>query len=194
MAESTSPGETPLATGFPEEPFACPHCGQMLAPSVRVCASCKQPIDPSEIQRPPVSMIIAEQIIPLPPKVQARFSWRIFFAVLVGWFLLAVVFESLLGYQRSQFVLGGVVVGSSLWVLYDARTRGVPKGTRWSLGSLLLWILVFPWYLSRRKTPKAPCPLMEGEPSRFARTLIFVLLVVLLLSALMMVMKGPAHH
>ena len=194
MAELPSPGGAPLATGFPDEPFACPHCGQMLAPSVRVCASCKQPIDPSAIERPAISIPIAELTVPLPPKEQARFSWSIFFGVLASWFLVAVTFAGLLGYQKSQFVLGGVVIGSSLWVLYDANKQGIPKGLRWSLGSLLLWILVFPWYLSRRRTPKAPCAFIEGEAGRFARTLLFVLLAFVLLSALMLLIKGPAHH
>jgi hypothetical protein len=194
MVESPSPEGTPSLTGFPDEPFACPHCGQLLAPSVRVCASCKQPIDPNQIERPAISIPIAEQTVPLPQKEPARFSWSIFFGVLVSWLVVVGVFEQLLGPQKSQFVLGGVVIGSSLWVLYDAQKKGIPKGLRWSLGSLLLWILIFPWYLSRRRTPEAPCPFIEGASGRVARTLLFFLFVLFLLSAVMLLIKGPAHH
>ena len=28
---------------FPTEPFPCPSCGQLLAPSCRVCVACKEP-------------------------------------------------------------------------------------------------------------------------------------------------------
>ncbi len=163
----------------------------MLAPSVRVCASCKQPIDPSQIERPRVTITLAEQIIPLPRKEQARFSWSIFLGILAGWFLVAVSVQHALGYEKSQFVLGGVVIVSSAWVFYDAHKKGIPKALRWGAGSLLLWILIFPWYLARRRTPKADCPFIEGESGRVARTLLFLLFVFFLLSALMLLFKGP---
>lgn len=194
MIDSPNEGGTQPTAAFPDEPFACPHCGQMLAPSCRTCPSCRQAIDPNEIVRPEVSIVIAEQIIPLPTKTReyARFSWSIFFAALVAWFLLAVIAEGILGYEKSQFALGGVVLLSSLWVLYDARQKNIPKPFRWSIGSLLLWIVIFPWYLSRRRTPKAACPFIEGE-GRHVRTLIFILLIFFLLSALMLYLRGPAH-
>ncbi|MCL5005626.1 MAG: zinc ribbon domain-containing protein [Acidobacteria bacterium] len=194
MAESPNTEGTTPPAGYPDEPFACPHCGQMLAPSVRVCASCKQPIDPSQIARPAVSIPIAEQVIPLPQKEVARFSWSIFFAVLGTWFIVAVALQRFVGYEPSQFVLGGVVLISSAWILYDARKKGIPKALRWGVGSLLLWILIFPWYLSRRRTPQAACPFIEGESGRVARTLLFILLVFFLLSAVMLLLRGPAHH
>jgi hypothetical protein len=194
MVESPNPGRTLPAMSLPDEPFACPHCGQMLAPSVRLCVSCKQPIDPSEIKRPAVSIPIAEQVIPLPQKEQARFSWSIFFGVLAGWFVVAVICQRFLGYEKSQFVLGAVVIISSGWVLYDAHKKSIPKALRWGVGSLLLWILIFPWYLARRRTPKASCPFIEGETGRVARTLLFILFVFFLLSAVMLLIKGPAKH
>jgi hypothetical protein len=180
------------SSDFPDEPFACPHCGQMLAPSVRVCASCKQPIDPSEISRPAVPILIpvAEQVTPPPPE-PARFSWSMFFIVLAGWIVLYALCMRFGGYKQTQFLLAGVVIASSVWVYYDARQNNIPKALRWSLGSLLLWIVVFPWYLARRKTPQASCPLIEGD----ARPLLLILVVFFLLSAvLMMVVKGPVHH
>jgi hypothetical protein len=176
---------------FPDEPFACPHCGQLLAPSCRVCPSCREAIDPNDIARPDVVVPIASQVIPLPAQEYARFSWSIFFATLAVWLVAALFAQKLLGYEKGQLVLGGLVALSSVWVLHDARERDIPKRLRWSLGSFLLWIIIFPWYLSRRRTPNAPCPFIEGEGGRVARTLLFILLVFFLLSALMLLLKGP---
>lgn len=194
MVESPNESGAQPAASFPDEPFACPHCGQMLAPSCRTCPSCRQAIDPTDIVRPDVSVVIAEQIISLPTKTKgySRFSWSIFFTVLVTWFLVAMIAEGVLGYEKSQFALGGLVLISSVWVLHDARQKNIPKPLRWSIGSLLLWIVIFPWYLSRRRTPRAACPFIEGE-GRHVRTLIFILLVFFLLSALMLYLKGPSH-
>lgn len=180
----------PAAT-FPDEPFACPNCGQMLAPSVRVCPSCKQAVDPGEVARPAVNMVLAEQVVRLPTKEHARFSWSIFFATLGAWLAVAAIAESLLGPVTSQVVLFSLVALSSVWVYRDAREKNIPTPIRWSLGSLLLWMIIFPWYLSRRRTPKAPCPFIEGEGGRVARTLLVILLVFFLLSALMMLLKRP---
>jgi hypothetical protein len=48
-----------------------------------------------------------------------------------------------------------VVIGTSIWVAFDAPTHGL--SWTWGLGSLALWIVVFPWYLvERRKSPKVP--------------------------------------
>lgn len=180
----------PAAT-FPDEPFACPNCGQMLAPSVRVCPSCKRAVDLSEIVRPAVNMVLAEQVVPLPAREYARFSWSIFFAALGAWLLVAAIAESLLGPVTSQVVLFSLVALSSAWVYRDAREKNIPTPIRWSLGSLLLWMIIFPWYLARRRTPKAPCPFIEGEGGRVARTLLVILLIFFLLSVLMMLLKGP---
>jgi hypothetical protein len=53
-----------------------------------------------------------------------------------------------------------LVIGSSIWVFFDATTIGVKKGQvsgvadmspgGWLLGCLLLWIIAFPLYLSKR--------------------------------------------
>lgn len=188
LSEGT--GLQPAAT-FPNEPFACPNCGQLLAPSVRVCPSCKQDVNLSEIVRPDVTIVIAEQVIPLPAQEYARFSWGIFFTTLGIWLVVAALAESLLGPATGQFVLLGLVVLSSAWVFRDAREKNIPTPIRWSLGSLLLWMVIFPWYLARRRTPKAPCPFIEGEGGRVARTLLVILLVFFLLSALMLLLKGP---
>jgi hypothetical protein len=193
MAELPRESGSGLAAAFPDEPFACPHCGQLLAPSCRVCPSCREAIDPNDIARPQVVVPVAEQVIPLPAKEYARFSWGIFFATLGIWLVAALFAERSLGYEKGQLLLGGLVILSSVWVLHDAREKKIPKPLRWSLGSFLLWMIVFPWYLSRRKTPDATCPLIEGEGGRVARTLLFILLVLFLFSALMMFLKGPSN-
>ena len=180
------------AATFPDEPFACPHCGQMLAASVRICPSCKGSIDPRNIVRPQIVIPIAEQVVRLPVKEYARFSWNIFFATLAVWLVVGLITEVLLGPEKGQFVLGALVILSSVWVYRDAREKNIPKPFRWSFGSFLLWIIIFPWYLARRKSPKAECPFIEGEAGRVARTLLFVLLIFFLLSALMLLIKGPS--
>lgn len=53
-----------------------------------------------------------------------------------------------------------IVIGTSIWVFFDARSIGVKKGqvtgianmnpVGWLFGCLLLWIIAFPIYLSKR--------------------------------------------
>jgi hypothetical protein len=55
----------------------------------------------------------------------------------------------------------GLMLAASIWVLLDAGRRRVPTrgntykadtgALAWFLGSLLLWPVVFPMYLARRK-------------------------------------------
>ncbi len=57
-----------------------------------------------------------------------------------------------------------IVLGTSIWVFFDARSIGVKKGqvkgiadmgpTGWLLACLLLWIIGFPLYLSKRSAFK----------------------------------------
>lgn len=187
------PGATPRPSSaeIPDEPFPCPHCGQMLAPTVRICVSCKQPIDPAQIRRPEPFVATRRLQPSLPTPARARFSWRIFLGVLIAWFLVATAAQALVGPVKGQLVMGGAVMVSSVWVFFDAQARGVPRPLRWGLGSLLLWVLVFPWYLARRRTPQAPCPFIEGEASPVARALLFVLIMFFVLSAVLFILKGP---
>ncbi len=185
------------ASEFPDEPFPCPHCGQMLAPSVRVCVACKQPIEAHQIARPapaaPMSVLppeAAQVLAPPVPLAPARFSWPIFFRVLVIWFAVTILSVQFLKYAIAQMVLEGLILLSSIWVFYDAQKRALPKPFRWAIGSLLLWIVVFPWYLSRRRTPLAPCPFIEAEASRATRAFLFLLAAVFLIAALLALLKG----
>ncbi len=174
-----------------EEPFACPACGQMLAPTIRVCVVCKQPIDPAQIKRPALEPPPVE-VHPSPVVPRARFSWPIFLSVLVVWLLAAAISQRLLGYMKSQLALGSAVVLSSIWVFLDAERKAVPKPLRWGIGSLLLWILVFPWYLARRRSPQAACPFVEGEVGPITRALFFILVTFFLLGAILIIVKGPS--
>lgn len=174
---------------IPEEPIACPACGQMLAPTVRVCVVCKQPIDPAQIKRPALEPSPVE-VHRSPAAPRARFSWAIFFSVLVLWLLAAAVSLQLLGEVKGQLALGSVVILSSIWVFFDAGRKAVPKPLRWGIGSLLLWILVFPWYLARRREPQAPCPFIEAEVGPITRALFFILVTFFLLGALLITLKS----
>lgn len=191
--EVTNP--EPVAENAPlDEPFSCPACGQLLAPTCRICVACQTPIDLSRLKQVepqplPLPLLVPEYA--RPPLVPARFSWRIFFGVLSMWLLAALTSTSVLGPDRSQIAMGSVVFASSLWVFYDAQKNRVPKPLRWGVGSLLLWILVFPWYLARRRTPQAPCPFIEAEAGPVARAIFTVLMVFLLLGALLMIFHGP---
>ena len=192
MVEDSPAPDFPQEAPLVDEPFACPHCGQMLAASVRVCPSCKKEIDPNAIA-PPADAIpdSTQTAVTPPPREYARFSWSMFFATLGIWLVAALISQSLLGIEKSQFVLAGLVVISSAWVYSDARKKHIPTPFRWSLGSFLLWIIIFPWYLTRRRTPAAACPFIEGEAGRVARTFLLILLFLFLLSFLMMLLRGP---
>ena len=175
------------AAGFPCEPFPCPACDQMLGPSCRVCVACKQPINPADIKRPEPPADATFQ--PRTPAVQpssSGFSWPIFLIVLLFWFLLAGAAEMFLGPARSQLLMVSVVILTSAWVFYDAHNKLVPKPLRWGLGSLFLWIVVFPWYLARRRDPVVPCRFVE---SSLTRLLLATLLLLVLLGIVMVVLK-----
>lgn len=183
-------------TAPPDEPFPCPACGQLLAPTCRVCVACQTAIDFSRLTRPEPELIPLSLPAPGPvpaPLGPARFSWRIFFSVLSLWILAALLSTSFLGVEGSQVAMGSIVLGSSLWVFYDAQKNRVPKPLRWGVGSLLLWILVFPWYLARRRTPQAPCPFIEAEAGPVSRVLIAILMIFFILGALLMIFHGPPH-
>src|SRR3954468_13040545 len=72
-----------------------------------------------------------------------------------------------------------VVVGSTIWVGFDAQARdfsnnALASGTwQWVLGTLLLWVIVFPIYLVARgrvplKVPGTPAPSAPSPPSAVA--------------------------
>jgi len=183
---------SPPQLAFPDEPFPCPACGQLLAPTCRVCAACREPVDPAKIKRPEAARPMERPgtAAAAPP---VSFSWQICLIVLLGWFVLAWASVSLLGLAKAQLISFGVVLGSSIWVLQDARAKSIPKPFRWAFGSIMLWIVFFPWYLSRRRVPAATCR-VEAELTPLGRFLAFALLVLLVISLVITVTKGPVPH
>jgi len=173
-----------------DEPFACPHCGQMLAASCRVCVACKQPVAPPQIATQVGSQAFTPAgVLPTPEPV--RFPWLLFLVLLCLRLAVAGVAVRHWGFLRTEMIFAGMELLSAVWVFQDAQRRRVPKPLRWGLGSLFLWLLFFPWYLARRRAPEAPCPHVEAEIGPLARALLFALVVFFLLSIVLVIFKGP---
>jgi hypothetical protein len=175
---------------FPTEPFVCPACGQLLAPSCRICVACKHTIDPAELARPrraaaPEPTAGTARLAPV------RYPWRIFFAFIGISFLLALTFEGLWGEQKAQLAMGGAQTLAGVWVFYDALRQRVARPWRWAMGSMLLPVVIFPWYWARRKTPESPVPFVEAEVGPVTRFVLFALLVFILASLIFYIVKGP---
>jgi hypothetical protein len=202
MSESSNPphiGNPPLAAAgalsgsdFPEEVFECPQCGQMLAPTCRVCVSCKQPIDPAQIKTArPVELPAALPML-APEPAPVRFSWTMFFGVLAVSWLATLVALRFLGLVEGQIVVSGLQLLTAVWVFWDARQKMIQKPLRWGLGSLVLWIVIFPWYLVRRQKLEAPCPFVEAESGPFIRVILLVVFILFLLAVILSTLSVPA--
>jgi hypothetical protein len=176
---------------IPTEPFACPACGQMLAPSCRVCVACKHVIDPAKIVRAQVAAPAPAPVESVRPKLPpVRFSWPFFFLVFgVSCFLVIILQGLWTDQQKVLLVMGGLQTLAGVWVFFDALRQGVPKPLRWSIGSMLLPLVIFPWYLSRRRTPQAPVPFLEGGP--VIRLVILALLLFFLANLIYYFVQGP---
>jgi hypothetical protein len=163
----------------------------MLAATCRVCVACKKPVDLARIgtilPAAHAEVLEAPRALPLEP---ARFSWGIFFTVLFAYLFLASLSQSLMGFKGSTYTMGGFVLATSLWVFVDARERGIRKPAGWAIACLLLWLIFFPWYVSRRRTPEAPCPIIESESGPVARVIILLLILMTLAGAVMMMLSG----
>ena len=182
---------TPLESSVAQDPFPCPACGQMLGPGSRVCAVCKAPIDLRDVGRP-VPFVEPDTIAAAPvPLERARFPWGLFGILLLARLGVAAYLNQHQGLSRTFLILGGIEIMCGAWVCFDATQRGIPKAFRWGLGSALLWILVFPWYLTRRRKPQAVCPFIEAEVGPVTRVVFFALIVFFLISILAVIIKGP---
>jgi len=175
--EPLAPEESSTEEQFPGEPFACPACGQLLAPSCRVCVACQRLIDPSEVRKPQAPAAFETPVGREPEAI--RFSWPSFLRVFVIWVVGATLVQHFMPPLRAQLVLGGVQIFCSIWVLFDAREKHLPKPFRWGMGTLLLWPVVFPWYLARRNYPLRPCPFIEARVKPATMAALIILLAVL---------------
>jgi hypothetical protein len=192
----TVPVESPAAVAeFPSEPFPCPACGQLLAPSCRVCVACRHAIDPAEIARP---QAVAMPVAPAPGAASrpepVRFSWPLFFAVLGISCLLVLIFQGLWKEQQQVLLaMGGVQTLAGVWVFFDALRQRIPRPLRWSLGSMLLPLVIFPWYLARRRAPQSAVPFLEAGSA--IRLVLFALLLLLLANLIFYIAQGspPAN-
>ncbi len=161
----------------------------MLAPSCRVCVACKQLIDPAQIRvTTQAQAAAAEPEEARPATVNVRFPWLLFFILLLVRIVAAGLLEQRWGLIKAELVLGSIEMFCSVWVLFDAKRSGVPRPFRWALGTLLLWPIVFPWYVVRRKTPSARCPFVEGIG------LPLVLLVLVAIGLLIVLVRGPIKY
>lgn len=171
-ADSSAP-----AVDFPSEPFQCPACGQLLAPTCRVCVACKHPINPAEI-------VLTRTVVPVPtfaPREEAkpepvRYPWPIFFAVLAFSFLLGLVYATtiylgLLKEEQAQFVMRGAPVFVGIWVFFDALRRGVPGlyAGRWEPCSSLPSSCPGTWRAA--ESPNRRC---HSSSRRWGRSLAFL--------------------
>jgi len=176
-AENVATDKPHLEEQLPSEPFPCPSCGQMLAPSCRVCAACRHLIDATEIRKPQAPAPLETSVQREPEPV--RFSWRSFLKVFVIWVVGATLVQRFMPPLRAQLVLGGVQILCSFWVLFDALEKHLPRPFRWGMGTLLLWPIIFPWYLARRNYPMRPCPFIEARVKPATMAALFILLAVL---------------
>ena len=185
--------DTPASVAeFPSEPFQCPACGQLLAPACRVCVACKHTINPAEIARPQEGALAATSGPGTEPRPEpVRYPWRIFFAVLGISFLLALVFEGLWGEQKAQLAMLGAQTLAGVWVFFDALRQRIPRPLRWAVGSMVLPIIIFPWYLARRRMLQSPVPFVEAEVGPVTRILLFALLIFILVSLIFYIVQGP---
>jgi hypothetical protein len=166
----------------------------MLAATCQICVACKKPVDFARILREPLT----EEAPPSPllrePRIEpARFSWGIFSVIVLIYFVLASLAQGFLGSKGAPYAMIGFVISSALWVYADARGKGIPKPAGWALACLLLWLVFFPWYVSRRRTPYAPCPIIEGEHGPVARAVILFLVLMTLVGAVLMLLSGDLN-
>lgn len=191
------PESTTSVADFPGEAFPCPACGQMLAPTCRVCVACKQPIDPAAIARTPQPAAPADQLRSAEPRPEVvRYPWPLFFIVLgcsffVGLIVVYVMSAGLMTEKQTEMAVHGASTLVGIWVFYDALRRRIPRPLRWGVGTMLLLAIVLPWYLARRSKPKATVPFVEAEVGPVTRLVLFALLLLVLASLIFSLVKAP---
>lgn len=192
MPDAETADSSASVAEFPSEPFQCPACGQLLAPSCRVCVACKRAIDPAKIAWPQEGTLPAAHVPSTEPRPEpVRYPWRIFFAVLGASFGLALIFQGFWGEQKAQLAMGGAQTLAGVWVFFDALRQRVPRPLRWGVGSMILPVVVFPWYLARRSKPQSPVPFVEAQVGPVTRFVLVALLIFFLASLIFYIVQGP---
>ena len=181
---------------FPSEPFPCPACGQMLAPTCRVCVACRTPIDFEAVgaQHPEVPPTVAPEPAHKPPPERVPYPWRLLVVVLSAGMLIGLASVALWGEDRGPIVVQGLPVLVGIWVFFDAIHRRIPRPLRWGIGTVLLLAVILPWYLARRSKPEATVPFVEAEAGPVTRFLLFALLIFFLISLVFRIVQGPQPH
>jgi hypothetical protein len=166
---------------YSEEPFECPQCGQLLDFRCRICGACKAAVEPPTLVRtPPPADSIPEESAGAPPAV-VSFPWKGWLVLLGASMLAGNFLEGMIGRTQTYTLFYVLEVLCAVWVYQDARSKNLPTPLRWSLGTLLVWVVVFPWYLARRRRATASCPFVEGNPRLFAGALLAFLLLSLVI-------------
>jgi hypothetical protein len=189
-SEAQTVGSNASVKEFPSEPFPCPACGQLLASTCRVCVACKHPIDPAELARPQGAVLAVPAAVAGAKPQPVRFSWPLFFVVFgVSCFLVVILQGLWKDQQQVILVMGGIQTLAGVWVFFDALRQRIPKPLRWSVGSMLLPLVIFPWYLARRNRPEQPVPFLEG--GSVIRLVLLALLLFLLANLIFYLVQGP---
>ena len=177
---------------YSKEPFECQNCGQLLDFQCRVCGACKAAVEPLPLARtpPPADSIPEESAEALPSVVS--FPWKGWLILLSVSILVGNLLEGMIGRTQTYSLFYVFEVLCAVWVYQDAKSKNLPTPLRWSMGTLLIWVVVFPWYLVRRQRVTASCPFVEANSRPFTGALLAFLLLSLVIFVVYTVLsRGP---
>lgn len=135
-----------------QDAIKCKHCKSEL---VKQCPSCRESIQCEAAICRHCGSDFRKKALPFPPVPGATpTSGGLFFVLAFVLFLVSIPF--------APFGTVLLVLGTSIWAGFDASTHklgeyqnGIGGPGVACFGSLLLWIVVFPWYLAIRSRIRA---------------------------------------